>query len=50
MVWMAAIAVVFVAEKNCSHGVLFTRVAGVGLAALGVAVAAVASLLSAISG
>jgi hypothetical protein len=39
----------FMAEKNWRHGVLVTRVAGSGVVALGVAVAAVPSLLSAIS-
>jgi predicted metal-binding membrane protein len=50
LVWMAAIALIFLAEKNWRHGALLTRVAGAGVAALGVAVAAVPSLLSAISG
>jgi predicted metal-binding membrane protein len=50
LIWMAAIALVFLAEKNWRHGVLLTRVAGAGVAALGVAVAAVPPLLSAISG
>lgn len=49
LVWMAAIALVFLAEKNWRYGVLVTRVAGGGVVALGVAVAAVPSLLSAIS-
>ena len=48
--WMAAIAVVFVAEKNSRHGALFTRVVGGGVAALGVAVAAAPPLLATISG
>jgi predicted metal-binding membrane protein len=50
LVWMAAIALVFLAEKNWRHGALLARAAGVGLAALGVAVVFVPSLLSAISG
>jgi predicted metal-binding membrane protein len=50
LVCMAAIALIFLAEKNWRHGVLLTRVAGAGVAALGVAVVAVPSLLSAISG
>jgi predicted metal-binding membrane protein len=50
LVWVAAIALVFLAEKNWRHGVLVTRVAGGTVAALGVAVAAVPSLLSAILG
>ena len=49
LVWMAAIALVFLAEKNWRHGVVLTRVDGGGVAALGVAVAVVPSLLSAIS-
>ena len=39
----------FMAQKNWRHGVLVTRVAGGGVAALGVVVAAVPSLLSVIS-
>jgi predicted metal-binding membrane protein len=50
LIWMAAIALIFLAEKNWRHGALLTRVAGAGVAALGVAVAAVPPLLSAISG
>ena len=50
LVWMAAIALIFLAEKNLRHGVLLTRLAGAGVAALGVAVATVPPLLSAISG
>lgn len=50
LVWMAAIALIFLAEKNWRHGVLLTRVAGAGVVVLGVGVAAVPSLLSAISG
>jgi predicted metal-binding membrane protein len=49
LAWMAAIALVFLAEKNWRHGVLVTRVAGGAVAALGVAVAAMPSLLSAVS-
>ena len=50
LIWMSAIALIFLAEKNWRHGALLTRVAGAGLAAVGVAVMAVPSLLSAISG
>jgi predicted metal-binding membrane protein len=49
LTWMAAIALVFLAEKNWRHGVLVTRVAGGAVAALGVAVAAMPSLLPAVS-
>lgn len=49
LVWMAAIALVFLAEKNWRHGALLARAAGGGLAALGVAVVFVPSLLLAIS-
>lgn len=38
LVWMAAIAAVFLAEKHWRHGAALTRVAGVGLVALGLAV------------
>ncbi len=50
LVWMAAIALIFLAEKNWRHGALLTRVAGAGVAALGLAVATVPSMLTAISG
>jgi predicted metal-binding membrane protein len=49
LVWMGAIAVVFFAEKNWRHGVFLARAVGAAVTALGVAVAAVPSLLSAIS-
>jgi predicted metal-binding membrane protein len=49
LVWMAAIAFVFLAEKNWRAGVVLTRVAGAGVAALGVAVAIMPSVLPAIS-
>src|SRR6202162_963614 len=49
LIWMAAIALVFLAEKNWRHGVLVTRLTGGGVAALGVVAAAAPSILSAIS-
>jgi predicted metal-binding membrane protein len=49
LIWMAAIALVFLEEKNWRHGVLVTRVAGAGVAALGIVAAAAPSILSAIS-
>jgi len=49
LVWMAAIAFVFLAEKNWRGGVWLTRVAGAGVAAIGVAVAIMPSVLPAIS-
>jgi predicted metal-binding membrane protein len=49
LAWMAAIALVFLAEKNWRHGVLLSRVAGAALVAVGVSVAAIPSLLSVIS-
>ena len=49
LAWMAAIAVVFFAEKNWRHGELLARTAGGGLAALGVAVIVVPALLATIS-
>ena len=49
LVWMAAIALVFLAEKNWRHGELVARVAGGGLAALGISVIVVPSLLPLIS-
>jgi len=38
LAWMAAIAVVFLAEKHWQHGALLTKVAGTGLVVLGLAV------------
>ncbi|MEA2643580.1 MAG: hypothetical protein QOG08_606 [Chloroflexota bacterium] len=49
LVWMAAIALVFLAEKNWRHGASLTRMAGGAVAALGVAVLVMPSLLSTIS-
>jgi predicted metal-binding membrane protein len=49
LIWMAAIALIFLVEKNWRHGVLVTRVAGAGVAALGVVAAAAPTILSAIS-
>jgi predicted metal-binding membrane protein len=50
LAWMVAIALVFLAEKNWRHGALLMRLVGGGVAALGLAVVAVPSLLAAISG
>ena len=49
LVWMAAIAVVFFAEKNWRHGAWLARTAGGGLAALGIAVMVMPALLATIS-
>lgn len=49
LVWMAAIAVVFLAEKHWDRGLLLTKVAGVGVAGLGVAILFVPSVLTSIS-
>jgi len=49
LVWMAAITVVFFAEKNWRHGALLARTAGGALAALGIAVIVVPALLATIS-
>lgn len=49
LAWMAAIALVFLAEKNGRHGAWLARGVGVGLAVLGISLDAVPSLLSAIS-
>lgn len=50
LIWMAALAVVFLAEKNWNHGVALTRVVGVGLLALGAAIALDPTVLHFISG
>jgi len=49
LAWMAAIAVVFVAEKNWRHGVTLTRVAGIAVLGFGVAVLVDPSLLGAVA-
>jgi predicted metal-binding membrane protein len=49
LAWMAAIAVVFLAEKNWRHGVGLTKFMGVGVLALGVAVAIHPALLGSVA-
>jgi predicted metal-binding membrane protein len=49
LAWMAAIAVVFVAEKNWRHGVLLTKVVGTAVLVLGLAVLARPQLLASVS-
>lgn len=49
LVWMAVLAVVFLAEKNWKHGVGLTKLMGVGLIGLGIAVASAPSILPNIS-
>jgi predicted metal-binding membrane protein len=49
LVWMAAIAVIFLAEKHWEHGLLLTKVAGIGIAGLGVAILFSPSVLTSIS-
>jgi len=50
LVWMAALALVFLAEKNGRHGVLFKRVAGTAVALVGCAVLLYPDLLGIVSG
>ncbi len=50
LVWMAALALVFLAEKNWRHGVLFNRVAGSAVALVGCAVLLYPDLLGIVSG
>jgi predicted metal-binding membrane protein len=50
LVWMAAIAVVFLAEKNWRRGLALARVAGAIVTALGIAVVLHPEWLSVISG
>ena len=50
LVWMALLALVFVAEKNWRYGVQVNRVAGVAIAVLGVAVLLFPDVLGVISG
>lgn len=47
--WMAAIAVVFLAEKNWRHGVRLTKLIAIGVLVLGLAVLAHPSFLGPVS-
>jgi predicted metal-binding membrane protein len=49
LAWMAAIAVVFLAEKNWRHGVGLTKVVGTAIAGFGIAVLVHPSLLDAVT-
>lgn len=50
LVWMAAIAVVFLIEKHWRRGLVFARVVGTGIAALGAAILLNPALLMAVGG
>jgi len=50
LVWMAALALVFLAEKNWRYGVLVNRMAGTAVALLGCAVLVYPDLLGTVSG
>jgi predicted metal-binding membrane protein len=50
LIWMVAIALVFLAEKNWSHGVALNRVAGTAVALLGCAVLVDPNLLVMVGG
>ena len=49
LAWMAAIALVFLAETNWKHGVVLTKIAGIGCLALGLALILHPELLSTIT-
>jgi predicted metal-binding membrane protein len=49
LAWMAAIAIVFLLEKNWRHGVGLTRVVGVGVLLFGIAVLAHPGLLDSVA-
>lgn len=49
LTWMAAIAVVFLAEKNWKHAPLLTKVVGVSLVAFGIAVVIHPGLLTSVT-
>jgi predicted metal-binding membrane protein len=49
LIWMAAIAIVFLAEKNWSRGVGLTKVVGTAVVVLGVAILVHPSLLNSLS-
>lgn len=50
LVWMAALAIVFLVEKNSRYGVSFNRVVGTAIALLGIAVLFYPETLNLISG
>jgi predicted metal-binding membrane protein len=50
LVWMAAIALVFLAEKNWKHAVGLTKVIGLGLVGIGIAVIVSPGILPTLSG
>jgi predicted metal-binding membrane protein len=50
LVWMAAIAIVFLLEKNWKHGVALTKIVGAGLIGLGLAVIVSPGILPDIAG
>lgn len=50
LVWMAGIAIVFLAEKNWKHGVALTKIVGAGLIGLGLAVIIAPDILPNIAG
>jgi predicted metal-binding membrane protein len=50
LVWMAALALVFLAEKNWRHGPMLNRVVGTAVALLGCAVLFYPDLLGVVSG
>jgi len=50
LVWMAALALLFLGEKNWRHGVALSRVSGSLAALLGAAIVARPELLAIVSG
>ena len=50
LVWMALLALVFLAEKNWRYGVRLNRLVGTAIAVLGVAVLVFPDVLSLLSG
>jgi hypothetical protein len=50
LAWMAALSAVFLLEKNWSRGVALSRVVGLGLAVLGIAIILRPDLLATFSG
>lgn len=50
LTWMALLTVIFLAEKNWSHGVRLSRAVGVAMVVLGVTIAVDPALLQALSG
>jgi len=50
LVWMAALALIFLGEKNWRHGIILSRIVGISIAVLGLAIILHPDFLMALSG